>query len=134
MGKRGGGNPNRDLDRRRASIDDSPVSGERLNYGILGEDLASGDEKLEKFTGEVPWRYLRPHCRAGNLYWVDPALDLMLVAKAFQDDESAKVAGWLGSGDLVKTGELHAAQWEGGKELFTAVVIRPFVLMQARRA
>ncbi|WP_338684378.1 DUF2288 family protein [Haloferula helveola] len=103
---------------------------DRMKYRILGEDQQSDEEKIAKYTGEVAWSYLKPHCERGVLIWVDPELDLKTVAKAFIDDQSEQVANWLGNGDLVKTGELHAAQWEGGDELFTAVVVTPFVLMQ----
>jgi hypothetical protein len=38
------------------------------------------------------------------------------------------VEGWLKSGDLVKIGDLHAAQWEGKAVEFEALVVSPFVL------
>lgn len=101
-----------------------------MKYAILGEDGQSDDEKIAKYTGEVGWEYLRPHAESGALIWVDPALDFEEVARAFIEDEAAKVADWLGRGDLVKVGKLHAAQWEGGDERFTAVVVTPFVLMR----
>ncbi|GAA5483594.1 DUF2288 domain-containing protein [Haloferula sargassicola] len=105
----------------------------RMKYGILGEDAQSDDEKISKYTGEVGWSYLRPHFERDALIWVDPELDLGQVAKAFIGDDSVRVADWLGNGDLVRVGKLHAAQWEAGDELFTAVVVTPFVLMQARK-
>ena len=102
----------------------------RMKYAMLGEDGQSDDEKIAKYTGEVGWKYLKPHYRTGNVLWVDPALDLKVVAKAFTEDQSQQVAGWLGGGDLVRVGDLHAEQWEGGDDLFLAVVVNPFVLMQ----
>ncbi|MBB5353534.1 hypothetical protein HNR46_003795 [Haloferula luteola] len=102
----------------------------RMKYGILGEDRQSDDEKISKYTGEVAWSYLRPHFQRDALLWVDPELNLEEVAKAFTDDDTSRVANWLGNGDLVRVGQLHAAQWEDGEELFTAVVVTPFVLMQ----
>lgn len=106
----------------------------RLKYAMLGEDAQSDEDKIAKYTGEVGWKYLEPHFRKGNLLWVDPELDLKEVAKAFTDDQSEQVANWLGTGDLVRIGELHAEQWEGGDDLFLAVVVTPFVLMQATSA
>lgn len=98
---------------------------------MLGEDHMSDEEKIAKYTGEVGWKYLKPHYERGNVLWVDPELDLKEVAKAFTRDDSAQVADWLGCGDLVRIGDLHAEQWEGGDDLFLAVVVNPFVLMQA---
>lgn len=105
---------------------------ERMKYGILGEDIQSDDEKIAKYTGEVGWSYLKPHFERDALLWVDPDLSLEDVAMAFINDDSVRVADWLGNGDLVRVGKLHAAQWEESEELFTAVVVTPFVLMQQR--
>lgn len=103
---------------------------EPMNYAMLGEDRSSDEEKIDKYTGVVGWEYLRPHGRSGSLIWVDPQLKLSEVARAFTGDDGERVANWLGAGDLVKVGELHARQWEGGDERFLAVVVTPFVLMQ----
>jgi len=116
----------------RGSGQGSLVSDEdkRMKYAMIGEDGQSDDEKIAKYTGEVGWKYLKPHYKSGNVLYVDPELDLKTVAKAFTSDETEQVASWLGSGDLVRIGELHAEQWEGGDDLFLAVVVTPFVLMQ----
>lgn len=103
---------------------------ERMKYAMLGENLETSEFKIEKYTGEVKWSYLKPHCERGSLFWVDPSLDLKKVARAFIDDQSTDVADWLGNGDLVRVGALHAAQWQNSETLFTAVVVTPFVLMQ----
>lgn len=99
-----------------------------MKYAILGEDRSSDEEKLEKFTGKVGWSYLRPHFQSGVLYFVDPGLELKTVGAAIAADDSEKVTNWLGSGDLLKIGELHVAQWEKEEGLFEALVISPFVL------
>ena len=101
---------------------------ESMKYVLLGEDGTSTEDKLAGYTGTVPWSYLRPHCENGVLYFVDPALPLIEVGAAFARNESAKVEGWLKSGDLVKLGEVHAAQWEKNAPEFEALVVSPFVL------
>ncbi len=108
-------------------------SDEPMKYGILGEDALSEHDKISKYTGDVRWSYLKPHYKRDALLWVDPALPLEDVALAIIHDEATRVADWLGNGDLVRVGQLHAAQWKGGDELFTAVVVTPFVLMQQRQ-
>ncbi len=103
-----------------------------MKYDMLGVDDQTPEEKIAKYTGEVNWKYLRPHYESGALLWVDPSLTLAQVADALSADDTETVTNWLGNGDLVKIGELHAMQWEESDELFTAVVITPFVLMQQR--
>jgi hypothetical protein len=101
---------------------------ERMQYAILGHDASSTAEKLESYTGTVGWSYLRPHWRNGVLFFVDPGLPLAEVGAAIAGNEAARVEGWLKAGDLVKIGDLHAAQWEGGAGEFEALVVSPFVL------
>lgn len=97
---------------------------------MLGEDLASEDEKVAKYTGDVDWSYLRPHFKSGAMIYVDPSLGLKEVAKAFTNDEKDKVSAWMKKADLVKPSSLHADWWEYDKTRFTAVVVTPFVLAQ----
>ena len=99
-----------------------------MRYGLLGEDHASDGEKLAKFQGEVDWGYLKPHYERDCLFFVDGALELKVVGEAIAGDEKERVAGWLKAGDLVKIEALHAFQREGGKTMFEAMVVSPFVL------
>lgn len=108
----------------------NPNTPEPMKYAILGEDRASVDEKLEKYTGTVDWKYLRPHYKTGVLYFVDPLLNLADVGRAFTANEKEQVDAWLKSGDLVKISDLHAAQWEKGEVEFEALVVSPFVLFR----
>lgn len=101
---------------------------EPMKYAILGYDSSTQEEKLERYTGRVDWDYLCPHFLSGALYFVDPALGLAEVGLAFTEDGREKVASWLKSGELVKIGDLHAAQWEHGGTEFEALVVSPFVL------
>lgn len=100
-----------------------------MRYGILGSDGSTDEEKLAKYTGVVTWAYLRPHRERDALLFVDPSLALETVGAAIAANETARVDGWLKSGDVVKLGELHAAQWndDPAKE-FEALVVSPFVL------
>jgi hypothetical protein len=103
---------------------------------IMPDDSATPEfranpETLEKLAGDVAtvaWSYLRPHHLLGNLYFVDPALDLATVGAAFSDNRPDQVQAWLRSGDLVKIQEIHAAQWEDGTTEFEALLVTPFVL------
>ncbi len=103
---------------------------EQLKYNILGEDNASPQDKIAKYTGDVDWNYLKPHFKSGAMIYVDPELPLKEVAQAFTDDNKAQVQAWLKSADLVKPSPLHQDWWEHDQTRFTAVVITPFVLAQ----
>lgn len=103
---------------------------EKLQYDMLGGDDTPAEEKVAKYTGEVDWTYIKPHYKSGAMIYVDPALDLTVVAQAFTKDNKEQVQAWLKSADLVKPSHLHEDWWEHDKTRFTAVVITPFVLAQ----
>lgn len=104
------------------------MAADKMRYQMLGEDQSTTADKLAKYSGEVGWGYLRDHYQNGVLFFVDPALKLEEVGLVISEDDSAQVAAWLESGDLVKIEDLHAAQWEGSDQQFQALVVSPFVL------
>jgi hypothetical protein len=94
------------------------------------EDHASDSEKLEKYSGEVDWTYLKPHFETGAMIYVDPCLDLKTAGLALANDDEAQVKKWLKNGDLVQPCKLHAEHWEQSGTQFEAMIVRPFVLAQ----
>jgi hypothetical protein len=104
---------------------------EGLRYALLGEDAGGTGEKLEKYTGEVDWSYIKPHFESGALLYVDPSLVITEVGRAIGVDNKAKIEAWLKSGDLIKPGQPHAEHWENSSARFTALVVSPFVLIQS---
>lgn len=106
---------------------DSP---EGLRYALLGDDVDNADDKLEKYTGEVDWTYIKPHFDSGALLYVDPSLVITEVGRAIGRDDKDKVDAWLKRGDLIKPGQPHAVHWESSSARFTALVVSPFVLIQ----
>ena len=94
------------------------------------EDKLTQTEKLEKYSGEVDWNYLRPHFQAGNMIYVDPCLELQAAGLAFADDDQAQVQKWLKCGDLVQPCDLHAEHWKKEQTRFQAMIVRPFILAQ----
>jgi len=109
------------------SLDENPAP-EPMKYVMPGGDGSTTEEKLAKYTGQVAWSYLRPHYENGNLFFVDPELKLEDVGAAISHNDKARVEAWLKSGELVKIGTLHAAQWEDATTEFEALVVSPFVL------
>jgi len=107
-----------------------PKHSHSLQYGMIGEDGQTTQEKLKKYTGVVDWEYLKPHFQAGALIYVDPSLSITDVGLAISEDQAKKIQAWLKSGDLVKPSEPHAEWWHKSQEKFLALVVSPFVLMQ----
>lgn len=103
---------------------------EEMNYGLVGEDAQSTEEKLEKYTGVVDWEYLKPHYKSGALIYVDPCLKITAVGQVVTDDDKEQIQAWLKSGDILVPSELHEQWWEQNPQDFTALVVSPFVLMQ----
>lgn len=101
---------------------------EPMKYMMLGEDTSTMEEKLAKYTGNVPWSYLAPHMETGSLFFVDPSLRLEEVGAAISANEASRVEAWLKAGDIVKIGEIHATQWQDSGKEFEALVVSPFVL------
>ncbi len=97
---------------------------------IISPDASAAgpQDPAPDYGGCVPWSYLAPHAAKETLYFVDPELALREVGAAFSGNHAAQVAKWLKSGDLVKIGPLHAAQWDSGTTEFEALVVSPFVL------
>ncbi|MCF6313665.1 MAG: cytochrome P450 [Verrucomicrobiales bacterium] len=102
----------------------------KMQYGMLGEESLSVTEKLDKYTGEVTWKYLKSHFETGSLVYVDPALSITEVGEAFAADDAARVKAWRASGDVLTPSAPHAEYWEESEERFCALVVSPFVLMQ----
>ena len=103
---------------------------EIMRYGMLGDDEASVSDKLEKYTGEVDWTYLKKPFEADALLYVDPTLDLVEVGKAFAEDDAEAVKVWRSTGDIIQPGTAHAEYWEESGAKFLALVVSPFVLVQ----
>ena len=101
-----------------------------MRYGMIGEDESTTAEKLEKYTGEVGWHYLRPHFEAGALLYVDPSVELTEVGEALAADDTERVKAWRECGDLLTPSQPHADFWSESGATFRALVVSPFVLAQ----
>lgn len=79
----------------------------------------------------VDWKTLAAHAKRGGLVLVDTALDLVEVAVAVANDDSASVEAWMSAHQLAKPTEAQVASWEGDTEdRFTVVIVQPYVLAQ----
>lgn len=105
-------------------------TGEIMNYAVVNSKELSTGEKLEKYTGEIQWAYLKPHFEGGSLIWLSPELSIIKVGEAITEDDSDRVHSWKKEGLLVVPSQPHAAHWESTEAAFRALVVSPFVLIQ----
>ena len=61
------------------------MASKEMRYGMLGDDNASMEEKLAKYSGKVGWDYLKEHFQNGVLFFVDEGLTLEEVGAAISD-------------------------------------------------
>ena len=79
----------------------------------------------------MDWKTLAAHAKRGGLVLVDTALDLVEVAVAVANDDSASVEAWMSAHQLAKPTEAQVASWEDDTEdRFTVVIVQPYVLAQ----
>lgn len=88
--------------------------------------------KLNLETGKIPWTQLQRHFASGRLIAVVPELDLLEVAAQFSLDDKAKVQRWLDSGQVHPVSDDEARAWHDCDAVLWAVVVKPWVVVQAR--
>lgn len=89
--------------------------------------------KLNAETAKLRWAELEPHFARGSVIVVDPALDLVHVARRVVTDDEAAVAAWLESGELRRAEPEDAQDWSRRNPELWAVVTAPWVLVQVVR-
>lgn len=86
--------------------------------------------RLNAETAKIRWHELQKHYAAGNLVAASADADLIKIAIAFHQDDTAQVKNWLTSGSLYEVSDDQAQQWFKNDAELWAVVIPPFVLVQ----
>lgn len=95
-----------------------------LEKGILLAD------KLKAEIGTVSWSWLRPHEKRKILFRVSQTLDLVEVALAVAEDQTAKVKSWLENEDLTQPTLRQVAKWEKSGGLFSGIIVKPYVFFK----
>ncbi len=88
-------------------------------------------EKLNLETAQIEWRALQRDFAAGRVIQVEKGLDLVVVAKAFAEDDSATVKAWLAAKQVQAVTDAQALAWHDADADVWAVVVRPWVLVQS---
>jgi hypothetical protein len=87
--------------------------------------------KIASETAKIPWLELQRFFAAGKVMLVAAELDLVDVAYAFQLDDIEQVQTWTDSQQVSPVNDDQAKHWVASDALLWAVVVKPWVLVQA---
>ncbi len=93
------------------------------------DDLEKAKVNME--TSRIPWHELQRFFASGLAIHVDASLDLVDVAYQFSVDNKTLVGEWLQTGKLGHVADQQASDWFAGNAEVWAVVVKPWVLVQA---
>ena len=94
------------------------------------EDTNELIARLNGETAKIEWHQLQKHYATGSVIAVEIGFDLIKVAIALHQDDTAQVKRWLNEGLLSEVSDQQAQAWYDQKSLVWALVIPPFVLVQ----
>lgn len=86
--------------------------------------------KLNGETARIRWAELASFHAQGKVMAVSRTLDLVEVAAAVAEDNSARVKEWLEEGSMLPVSESQASDWQAQEVELWAVVVAPWVLVQ----
>ena len=98
----------------------------------MKEELEQITARLNTETARITWQELERHFARGVLLTVSPKLDLVQVGAHMIHDDKIIIDAWLESGELGKTIDDDAHRWSEGESELWAVVVAPWVLVQAK--
>ena len=90
------------------------------------------EQQINLETAQIHWRELQRFFASGNAIAVDSNLDLTQVAAQIAADNAAQLKLWMESGLVDAVKDSQALQWYEADALMWAVVIKPWVLVQAK--
>ena len=87
--------------------------------------------RLNGETAKINWHELQKHYALGNVLAVSAAGDLIQVAIALHQDNAAQIQQWLSEEVLFEVSDQQALVWYETNATVWALVIPPFILVQA---
>lgn len=87
--------------------------------------------KVNLETSRIAWKELQRFFASGAAISVSSALDLVEVALQISEDNKVQVEQWLVSGQIGKVSDEQARAWYEADADVWAVVVSPYVLVQA---
>jgi len=86
--------------------------------------------KLNLETGKLAWTELEQLFAKGVVVCVDKKQDLIKVAAALAEDQASKIAALLETNKITKPDNEQAILWHQNKQVFWAVVVAPWIVIQ----
>jgi hypothetical protein len=86
--------------------------------------------RLNGETAKIEWHQLQKHYASGSVLAVEPGFDLIKVAIALHQDDTAQVKRWLAEDNVSDVSDQQAQTWYNQNSLVWALVLPPFVLVQ----
>jgi hypothetical protein len=96
----------------------------------MAEDEALRQE-FHSQTARIRWHELQPHYARGAVVRVGEELDLVDVALQLRRDNKAQFDAWIAAGQIDGISDELAAGWYRENPEVWAVVVAPWVLVQA---
>ena len=87
-------------------------------------------DKLNTETARICWQELQPHFARGATVYVDPALDLLAVAKLMAEDNSQAIGELMRQGAVAVVDVPQAEAFLAVNQEMWALVVAPWVLVQ----
>lgn len=85
-------------------------------------------------TATMPWKELMRHFASGTVIVADKELDLIEVAACIANDDKTAVKKWMAENQLLKVSDTQARAWLEQDAVLWAVVVKPFILVQEKKA
>lgn len=90
------------------------------------------EQQINLETAQIHWHELQRFFASGNAIAVDPTLDLTHVAAQIVADNATQIKAWMDAGLVDAVKDDQAQIWYEQNSLVWAVVIKPWVLVQAK--
>jgi len=97
------------------------------------EDISELITRLNGETAKIEWHELQKHYASGSVIAVAAGFDLIKVAIALHQDDTAQIKQWLVEELVVEVSDSQAQRWYDQNTSVWALVIPPFVLVQEKK-
>ncbi len=89
------------------------------------------EQQINLETAQIRWHELQRFFASGSAIAVDPSLDLTQVAAQIAANNAEQIKQWMDAGLVDAVKDSQALAWYEADALVWAVVIKPWVLVQA---
>ena len=97
------------------------------------EDISELITRLNGETAKIEWHELQKHYASGSVIAVAADFDLIKVAIALHQDDTAQIKQWLVEELVVEVSDSQAQRWYDQNTSVWTLVIPPFVLVQEKK-